>query len=51
MELLVDERDQLLEGAPVALSPSEQQSGDLRVVVSNPAILGHFKFWLPVPAT
>jgi hypothetical protein len=42
MELLVDERDQLLEGVLVALSPSEQQSGDSRVVVSNPGILGPF---------
>jgi len=50
MELVVDERDQLIEGALVALSPSEQQSGDLRVVVSNPAILGPFNLCSPLPA-
>jgi len=43
MQLMVDERDQLLEGALVALSPLEQQPGDLRVLVSNPAILGPFE--------
>jgi len=42
MELVVDERDQLLEGALVALSPFEEQSGDLRVVVGNPRILEPF---------
>ena len=51
MELLVDERDQLLEGVLVARSPSEQQSGDFRVVVSNPGILGPFTLWSPVPAS
>jgi hypothetical protein len=51
MELVVDERNQLLEGALVALSPSEQQSGDLRVVGSNPCILGPFNLWSPVPAS
>jgi hypothetical protein len=50
-ELVVDERDQLLEGTLVALSPFEQSSGDLRVVVSNPAILGPFTNWSPVPAS
>jgi len=39
MELVVDERNQLLEGALVALSPFEEQSGDLRVGVGNPRIL------------
>jgi hypothetical protein len=51
MELLVDEREHLLEGVLVALSPSEQQSGDFRVVVSNPGILGPFTLWSPVPAS
>ena len=51
VELLMDERDQLLEGALVALSPSEQQSGDLRVVVGNPGILSPFNSWSPVPAS
>jgi hypothetical protein len=30
----------LFEGARVALSPFEQQSGDLRVVISDAAIVG-----------
>jgi hypothetical protein len=38
----MDERDQLLEGALVAVSPLEQESGDLRVVMSNLGILGPF---------
>src|SRR5436190_22780541 len=40
VQLLVDERDQSLEGALVALSPLEEQPGDLRVVIRNSAILG-----------
>jgi hypothetical protein len=42
MELLMDERDQSVQRALVALSPLEQQSGDLRVVFGNPAILGTY---------
>ena len=51
MEFLVDERDQLLERTLVALSPSQQQSGDRLGIASNPAILGPFKFWSAVPAS
>jgi len=51
VKLVVDEWNQLLEGAVVALSPFEQQAGDLRVVVRNACILGSFKFWSPVPAS
>ena len=39
----MDERDQLLEGVAVALAPSEQQAGDLRVVFDSPCILGRFE--------
>jgi hypothetical protein len=42
VELLMDERDQPVECALVALAPLEQQSGGSRVVFSNPAILGPF---------
>jgi hypothetical protein len=42
VELLVDKRDQSLESALVAPSPFEQQSGHLRVVISNRRILGPF---------
>jgi hypothetical protein len=42
VELLMDERDQSLEGTLVAVSPLDQESGDLRVVMSNPRILGPF---------
>ena len=41
VEFLVDERDQSLEGALVAPTPFEQQPGDPRVGIRNPAILGH----------
>lgn len=40
----MNERDQLLEGALVTLSPFEQQSGNLRVVIRNRDILGPFPF-------
>jgi hypothetical protein len=39
MELAVDERDQTFEGTFVPLTPSEQQPGDTRRIVGNPAIL------------
>jgi len=39
VELLMDERYQSLEGALVAPSPFEQQSGDLRGVFRNATIL------------
>jgi hypothetical protein len=39
MELLIDERDQSLEGGFVALSPFDQQSGDFRFGFRNPDIL------------
>jgi hypothetical protein len=42
VELVMDERNQVREGSLVALSPFEEQPGDLRVVISNPAILGPF---------
>jgi len=51
VKLVMDEWNQLLEGSLVALSPFEQQTGDLRVVVRNACILGSFKFWSPVPAS
>jgi hypothetical protein len=43
VQLVVNERNQLVERALVALSPSKQQAGDLRGVVANPDILGLFK--------
>jgi hypothetical protein len=39
MELLMDERDQSLEGLAVAPPPLEQQPGDFRRLLCNPAIL------------
>ena len=42
VELLMDERDQLLEGTLVAVSPLDQESSDFRIVRSNPGILGLF---------
>jgi hypothetical protein len=42
MELLIDERNQPLEGALIAATPLEQESGDPRVVCSNAAILSPF---------
>jgi hypothetical protein len=42
MKLVMDKRDQSLEGALVAVGPFEEQCGDLRVGISNPAILGPF---------
>ena len=42
VEFLMDERDQSLEGALVALSPFEEQPGDVRVGIRNPGILGPF---------
>jgi len=38
----MDEWNQSLEGALVAPSPFEQESGDFRIVMSNPGILGPF---------
>ena len=52
VELPVDERNQSLEGGLVALSPFQKQSGDLRGVVSNSAILGPFRrvqLFVPFP--
>ena len=42
MELLMDQRDQSLEGTLVAVSPLDQKSSGLRVVMSNLGILGPF---------
>jgi len=42
MELVVDERNQLLEGGFVALAPSEEQFGDLGGMLGNGAILMRF---------
>ena len=42
VELLIDERNQPLEGVLVAVSPPEEQPGDLGVLVSNAAMLSQF---------
>jgi hypothetical protein len=42
VELLMDERNQSLESALVALTPLEEQPGNLRRVFSDSAILGCF---------
>jgi hypothetical protein len=42
MELVMDERNQLLEGGFVALSPCEEQFGDLGGMLGNAAILMRF---------
>jgi len=42
VELLMDERNQLLEGRLVALPPSEEKPGDLCGRFSNGAILAPF---------
>jgi hypothetical protein len=39
MELVMDERNQLLEGGFVALAPREEEFGDLGGVLGNAAIL------------
>jgi len=39
MKFVMDERQQSIEGPFVAVSPFEEQSGDRRVGISNPAIL------------
>jgi len=42
VELLVNERNQLRERSFVALSPGEKQTGDVRRMVRNAAIVGAF---------
>jgi hypothetical protein len=42
MELVMDERDQSVEGALVALAPFEQQSGDVGSVSRSTTILDPF---------
>ena len=43
MELLVNERNQSLEGVGVALAPFEKQSGDVGLTLGDTAILGPFR--------
>jgi hypothetical protein len=43
VELPVDEWNQLLEGALVALPPFEKEPGDLRGVLRNALMLGLFR--------
>jgi len=42
VKLLMDERDQTLKGALVAVGPFKEQCGDLRVGICNADILGLF---------
>jgi hypothetical protein len=42
VKLLMDERNQLLEGGFVALAPGEEKSGDLSRMLWNAAILMRF---------
>ena len=43
VELLMNERNQSLEGVGVALAPFEKQSGDVRLTLRDTAILGSFR--------
>src|SRR5215218_650752 len=45
VELIMDERDQPVQGAVIASSPSQQEPGDLRILGSDAAILGRPGFF------